>query len=233
MNTEVAEALKRNNKMQTRRSSRSFFVVSPTEPEKDIHGRLSQSIELTKCEVADSKKRKDVNKTAIKADNQKERKEAKWTKRLQRDALASEELRKLDKVEEEVKKGSHTNYRTLLSRIEEKRSNKLKEASVKREMSRKVAYNFFVAQKESAISQYHWEKIALRRSMIKNIQYKLNRLEREYYDNHSNDIQKENFSDWNPPERPSVISPLTQSLTSDESDKDLALASKKNTLPRL
>ncbi|CAO3699407.1 unnamed protein product [Rhizopus stolonifer] len=243
-----------NNKIQTRRSIRSTRSISPSDSgegmdEEEIDNTRSQSVESAEYETVDpkKKKRKATNKihtpnkkqanaklSSLKQEDgerearnapQKATKETKGVKKPLRDNTVKEKLEELDKIEKEVKDGSHIDYHKLLAKIEEKRNRMLLVAKIKRSLAEGTVYSLFKSQKESACSQFHWDKLALRRSMIENVQRKLSKLEQEYYVNHSNP-ENEEFSDWAPPERPSTISSLTLGLTNEECEQDLALAAK-------
>ncbi|KAG2211348.1 hypothetical protein INT46_002046 [Mucor plumbeus] len=111
-------------------------------------------------------------------------KEAREAKKAQRDLIIKERLTELDKLEKAVKDGSHSEYHKLLNDIETKRTKMLNVAEMRRSLAEGNVNNFFNSQKYAAYSQYYWDKLALRRSMIQHVQHKINTLEQEYYSNH-------------------------------------------------
>ncbi|RCI03061.1 hypothetical protein CU098_012193 [Rhizopus stolonifer] len=118
-------------------------------------------------------------------------KEAREAKKAQRDLAIKERLEELDKLEQAVKDGSHSEYHKLLSNIEQKRANMLHVVEKRRSLAEGIVTNFFNWQKNAAYSQYHWDKLALRRSMIQHVQHKMNILEQEYYSNHVQSLSEE------------------------------------------
>ncbi|KAG0738058.1 hypothetical protein G6F57_007581 [Rhizopus arrhizus] len=242
-----------NNKVQPRKSSRSTRSASPSVStegiyESEVDNTRSQSVESAGYETTDSKKRKrkttsktnssnkkqantklgsnkqEDNERELRNSSQRISKEAREAKKAQRESIIKEKLDELDKIEKAVKDGSHTEYHKLLAEIEEKRSRMLIVAQMRRSLAEGTVYNLFKSQKECAYSQYYWDKLALRRSMIENVQRKLSKLEQEYYASHSGHTDDEQLTDWVPPERPSMISSLTLGLTNEETERDLALA---------
>ncbi|KAF1807565.1 hypothetical protein FB192DRAFT_1356367 [Mucor lusitanicus] len=141
-------------------------------------------------------------------------KEAREAKKAQRDLIIKERLTELDKLEKAVKDGSHSEYHKLLSDIESKRTRMLSVAEMRRSLAEGNVNNFFNSQKYAAYSQYYWDKLALRRSMIQHVQHKINTLEQEYYSNHvQSSLDDEHLSEWVPPDRPSMINILFLLLT--------------------
>ncbi|GAA5810322.1 hypothetical protein MFLAVUS_003743 [Mucor flavus] len=118
-------------------------------------------------------------------------KEARDAKKAQRDKVIKERLNELDKLEKAVKDGSHSEYHKLLSNIEQKRKNMLHVAEMRRSLAEINILNFFDSQKNAAYSQFYWDKLALRRSMIQHVQHKINTLEQEYYSNHPQSLSEE------------------------------------------
>ncbi|KAL7309292.1 hypothetical protein PS15m_011398 [Mucor circinelloides] len=152
-------------------------------------------------------------------------KEAREAKKAQRDLIIKERLTELDKLEKAVKDGSHSEYHKLLSDIESKRTKMLSVAEMRRSLAEGNVNNFFNSQKYAAYSQYYWDKLALRRSMIQHVQHKINTLEQEYYSNHvQSSLDDEHLSEWVPPDRPSMISSLTLGLTEDDAENDIEWA---------
>ncbi|KAI9266105.1 hypothetical protein BY458DRAFT_490663 [Sporodiniella umbellata] len=196
--------------------------------EEETNDTRSQSVEAD----TRKRKRKTINRNKKQKEDdykqppQKLSKEARDAKKAQRESEMKEKLEELDKIEKAVKDGSHLEYHTLLAEIEDRRTKKLIVAKLRRSLAEGTAYSLFYSQRDSAQSQYHWDKLALRRSMIENVQKKLNKLEQEYYTNHSSSTDDEHLSDWVPPERPSTISSLTLGLTAEETENDLMLAVK-------
>ncbi|KAK4517222.1 uncharacterized protein ATC70_000554 [Mucor velutinosus] len=126
-------------------------------------------------------------------------KEAREAKKAQRDIIIKERLTELDKLEKAVKDGSHSEYHRLLSDIESKRTKMLSVAEMRRSLAEGNVNNFFNSQKYAAYSQYYWDKLALRRSMIQHVQHKINTLEQEYYSNHVQRLTEddaENDIEW-------------------------------------
>ncbi|CAO3633496.1 unnamed protein product [Mucor fragilis] len=131
-------------------------------------------------------------------------KEAREAKKAQRDLIIKErqvenQLTELDKLEKAVKDGSHSEYHKLLSDIESKRTKMLSVAEMRRSLAEGNVNNFFNSQKYAAYSQYYWDKLALRRSMIQHVQHKINTLEQEYYSNHVQSLTEddaENDIEW-------------------------------------
>ncbi|KAI8645086.1 hypothetical protein BD408DRAFT_412219 [Parasitella parasitica] len=133
-------------------------------------------------------------------------KEAREAKKAQRDLIMKERLTELDKLEKAVKDGSHSEYHKLLSDIESKRSKMLSVAEMRRSLAEGNVNNFFNSQKYAAYSQYYWDKLALRRSMIQHVQQKINTLEQEYYSNHvQSSLDDDHLTEWVPPDRPSML----------------------------
>ncbi|KAI9018510.1 hypothetical protein CLU79DRAFT_720715 [Phycomyces nitens] len=144
-------------------------------------------------------------------------KEAKEAKKAQRDVIVKGRLSELEKLERAVKNGSHPDYLQLLQDIEAKRDEKRHRAEARHELIEKGIRKMILAQKKSAYDQYHivkLDKLALRRTMIQQMQQKINSLEQEY---HSRTVQgrpyfatpdANDWLDWVPPERPSVINIL-------------------------
>ncbi|KAI8356753.1 hypothetical protein EDC96DRAFT_515348 [Choanephora cucurbitarum] len=214
----------------------------------------SQSVESSGYETTDSRKRKRQAKATtapnkrkadtklpsspplqsnIKDDTERETrtssqrltKEAREAKKAQRDFVIKERLEELDKLEQAVKDGSHIEYHKLLSNIEEKRAKMLNVAEMRRSLAESIVINFFNWQKEAAYSQYHWDKLALRRSMIQHVQHRINVLEQEYYSNHvQSSLDDEHLTEWVPPDRPSMISSLTLGLSEEDADHDIEWA---------
>ncbi|CAO3654752.1 unnamed protein product [Mucor hiemalis] len=136
-------------------------------------------------------------------------KEAREAKKAQRDIIIRERLNELDKLEKAVKDGSHSEYHKLLSDIEHKRTKMLCVAEMRRSFAEGNINNFFDSQKNAAYSQFYWDKLALRRSMIQHVQHKINTLEQEYYSNQvQSSLDDEHLSEWVPPDRPSMINIL-------------------------
>ncbi|CEP12963.1 hypothetical protein [Parasitella parasitica] len=136
-------------------------------------------------------------------------KEAREAKKAQRDLIMKERLTELDNLEKAVKDGSHFEYHKLLSDIESKRSKMLSVAEMRRSFAEGNVNNFFNAQKYAAYSQYYWDKLTLRRSMIQHVQQKINTLEQEYYSNHvQSSLDDDHLTEWVPPDRPSMINIL-------------------------
>ncbi|KAI8050028.1 hypothetical protein BDF21DRAFT_456863 [Thamnidium elegans] len=152
-------------------------------------------------------------------------KEARDAKKAQRDKVIKERLNELDKLEKAVKDGSHSEYHKLLSNIEQKRKNMLHVAEMRRSLAEINILNFFDSQKNAAYSQFYWDKLALRRSMIQHVQHKINTLEQEYYSNHpQSSLDDEHLSEWVPPDRPAMISSLTLGLSEEDAENDVEWA---------
>ncbi|KAI8329574.1 hypothetical protein BD560DRAFT_416644 [Blakeslea trispora] len=168
---------------------------------------------------------KDDTERETRTSSQRLTKEAREAKRAQRDLVIRERLEELDKLEQAVKDGSHLEYHKLLSSIEEKRAKMLSVAEMRRSLAESIVINFFNWQKDAAYSQYHWDKLALRRSMIQHVQHRINVLEQEYYSSHvQSSLDDEHLAEWVPPDRPSMISSLTLGLSEEDADHDLEWA---------
>ncbi|KAI8968538.1 hypothetical protein BDF20DRAFT_186994 [Mycotypha africana] len=150
---------------------------------------------------------------------------AKEAKKAEREVIIKERLRQLEEIEQAVKSGTHAEYHKLLHDIESKRAKMLKIAELRRSFAEGNVLNFFNSQKYAAYSQYYWDKLALRRSLIHQVQQKINLLEQEYYSNHvKSSLDDEHLSEWVPPDRPSMISSLTIGLTEEDADNDVEQA---------
>ncbi|KAI9470492.1 MAG: hypothetical protein EXX96DRAFT_584522 [Benjaminiella poitrasii] len=168
---------------------------------------------------------KDENERETRNTTQRLSKEAKEAKRAQRDTIIKERLSELDKLEQAIKDGSHSEYHKLLKEIEYKRTNRLNVAEMRKSLAEGNVTNFFNSQKYAAYSQYYWEKLALRRYMIQQVQQKINILEQEYYSNHvQSSLDEDHLTEWVPPERPTMISSLTLGLTKEDAENDVEWA---------
>ncbi|KAI8978108.1 hypothetical protein BDB01DRAFT_800834 [Pilobolus umbonatus] len=232
-----------DGRIQTRRSSRSARSVSPdsSSPEPVDRVTRSQSVESSGYETTDSSRKrkrkynKYYNKKKKKNKEESERetrhtvqrmtKEAREAKKAHRDSIIKERLSELDKLEKAVRDGSHTEYHRLLGDIEQKRNKMTSVAEIRRSLAEGNINNFFQSQRDIAYSQYYWDKVAIRRSMIDHVQQKINTLEEEYYSNHSQSSLDDNhLNEWVPPDRPSVISSLTLGIPEEEATNDVEWA---------
>ncbi|KAI8071510.1 hypothetical protein BC940DRAFT_293039 [Gongronella butleri] len=150
-------------------------------------------------------------------------KEAKDARKAERELVIKKKLAELDMLERTVKDHSHEEYHKLLEEIQAKRTKKLSVAEGRHELMESNFRNGFLAQKKSAFDKYHLDKLALRRTMIHQVQQKINRIEQEYYSSqqgNKSSLDDQNLADWTPPDRPSMISSLTLGLNEQEVSHD-------------
>ncbi|CAO3696004.1 unnamed protein product [Rhizopus stolonifer] len=100
-----------------------------------------------------------------------------------------EKLDELSRIESAVRDGSHTEYNSSLVEIQERRNKRLMVAKMKRSLAEGTVFSLFKSQKDSAYLQFYWDKLTLRRSMIENVQRKLNKLEQEYHSSNVTIVQ--------------------------------------------
>ncbi|KAI8880601.1 hypothetical protein K501DRAFT_254804 [Backusella circina FSU 941] len=150
----------------------------------------------------------------------------KEAEKTSRDIDRKKRLDELDQVEKAIKDGSHAEYHRLLNEVENKRAKMLHIIQARRASAQSSITRFFTSQKDIAYSQYFWDKLALRHSMIQHVQQQINNLEHEYYSNHisSNSLDENQLMDWSPPDRPTMISSLTLGLSEEVSESDVQLA---------
>ncbi|KAI9303458.1 hypothetical protein BJ944DRAFT_232155 [Cunninghamella echinulata] len=108
-------------------------------------------------------------------------KEAKDARKAERDIIIKKKLAELDTLERTVKDQSHEEYHKLLEEIQSKRNKKLTVAQGRHALMETNFKNGFLAQKKSAYDKFHLDKLALRRTMMNQIQQKINRIEQEYF----------------------------------------------------
>ncbi|KAI7898466.1 uncharacterized protein BX663DRAFT_524805 [Cokeromyces recurvatus] len=178
--------------------------------------------------ATNSNNNKDENERETRNTTQRLSKEAKEAKRAQREIIIKERLNELDKLEQAVRDGSHSEYHKLLKEIETKRAKRLNVAKMRRSLAEGNITKFFHSQKYAAYSQFYWEKLALRRYMIQQVQQKINILEQEYYSNHvQTSLDEDHLTEWVPPERPTMISSLTLGLSKEDTENDIEWAKQK------
>ncbi|KAI8329432.1 hypothetical protein BC941DRAFT_476367 [Chlamydoabsidia padenii] len=140
-------------------------------------------------------------------------KEAKDSRRAEREIIVKKKLGELEAFEEKVRNQSHEGYKTLLQDIQAKRNKKLVVAQDRHALMASNFKNGFLAQKKSAEDQFHLDKLALRRTMIHQVQQKINRIEQEYFSSLQqggprNLLDEPHLNEWIPPDRPSMINIL-------------------------
>ncbi|KAL0082771.1 hypothetical protein J3Q64DRAFT_1753080 [Phycomyces blakesleeanus] len=241
-------AQSRSPVLESKDGLREMDRLTPSSSPEPVAGRVatrSASTDSSLPDIAETRKRRRKTQTKkrqpakqVRDDTDRETrhtaqrmtKEAKEAKKAQREIIIKSRLSELEKLERAVKNGSHPDYLQLLRDIEAKRDEKRHRAEARHELIEKGIRKMILAQEKIAYDQYHLDKLALRRTMIQQMQQKINTLEQEY---HSRTVQGKpyfatpdvnDWLDWVPPERPSVISSLTLGLSPDCIDEDLALA---------
>ncbi|CAO3634480.1 unnamed protein product [Cunninghamella echinulata] len=138
-------------------------------------------------------------------------KEAKDARKAERDIIIKKKLAELDTLERTVKDQSHEEYHKLLEEIQSKRNKKLTVAQGRHALMETNFKNGFLAQKKSAYDKFHLDKLALRRTMMNQIQQKINRIEQEYFSSQQgakSSLDDQHLNEWFPPDRPSMINIL-------------------------
>ncbi|KAI7871814.1 hypothetical protein BDF14DRAFT_1759200 [Spinellus fusiger] len=139
-------------------------------------------------------------------------KEAREAKKAQREAIVQQRLAELDSLEKAVQQGTHPDYLQLLQDIEAKRDEKRTRAHARHTLTGETIGRITQAQHKMALDQFQWNKLELRRTMIQQMQQKINALEQEYYTRthykEGSDKSACDWSAWVPPDRPCVINIL-------------------------
>ncbi|CAO3630834.1 unnamed protein product [Cunninghamella blakesleeana] len=138
-------------------------------------------------------------------------KEAKDARKAEREIVIKKKLAELDVLERTVKDQSHEEYHKLLEEIQSKRNKKLTVAQGRHALMESNFKNGFLATKKSAFDKFHLDKLALRRSMMNQIQQKINRIEQEYFSSQQgtrSSLDDQHLNEWSPPDRPSMINIL-------------------------
>ncbi|SAM03925.1 hypothetical protein [Absidia glauca] len=138
-------------------------------------------------------------------------KEAKDARKAERGIIVKKKLDELESLEQMVKDQSHEEYQSLLKEIQDKRAEKLDVAQGRHALMETHFKNGYLAQKKAAFDKFHFDKLALRRNMMNQVQQKINKIEQEYFfsqQSNKSALDDPHLHEWAPPDRPSMINIL-------------------------
>ncbi|KAI8341480.1 hypothetical protein BC941DRAFT_417003 [Chlamydoabsidia padenii] len=158
----------------------------------------------------------DDNERETRNTTQRLTKEAKDARKAERGIIVKKKLDELETLEQLVKDQSHVQYQKLLKEIQDKRNQKLGVAQGRFALMETHFRNGFLAQKKSAFDKFYFDKLALRRTMMNQVQQKINRIEQEYFYSQQNTksaLDDQHLNEWTPPDRPAMINILLFTYT--------------------
>ncbi|KAI9012691.1 hypothetical protein CLU79DRAFT_769743 [Phycomyces nitens] len=202
--------------------SQSAESMSETQPRK--RRRKTKAPIYKKRETHSKAPGRDDTDRETRHTSQRMSKEAREAKRAERDAVIKERLAELDKIEKAVKDHSHPDYLRLMEDMKAKHEQKRQAIESRHNLVEMNIKNALTCQHKMAYDQFYWDKLALRRSMIQQVQQKINVLEQEYYSHGQGTLDNQHLAEWVPPERPLMISSEIVGLSEDEANSDLQLA---------
>ncbi|KAG0170622.1 hypothetical protein DFQ29_009201 [Apophysomyces sp. BC1021] len=241
------------NRVLTRRASRSLQSGSPTstkdltretpstspEPSTRVATR-SQSTESS-SEPAEPRKRRrkgkpsGYNKKRVESGSN----SSNNNKAPGRDDTDRETRNSTQRLSKEAKEAKRAQRDAM--DIEAKKTDKGHSVQRRRDLAVEDVKNAFVSQWKMSYDQYYLDKLTIRRSMMQQVQQKINALEQEFFSQRvQSSLDNRHLSHWMPPERPSTINILfprywlqPRCLSDEDVENDLRRARRSPQSPSL